>query len=296
MVMPSPYNPRLVSRVMLSPVPRGFLPHVLEAVHPESPELEEAFSRYAAGLTRQLALLTAVLLCAFALLWWPLDAMVLPDQLSRTVFSELRMRGLAVAICTGVAFWVAPVRPVTLGLLAVGFYAWLMGSVGFSLGEMGGPDLGWLANAFVGVLPSAFIPLRFRWRLPATLVIAASLAAGFFVSFPLNQELSGAPGQLSFLAFVVVLTLLIGEFSVRVLRREFFTWTSSQTLRAELATVRSRLAAVEAAAPVMANPPPVTENAAARARREEQQTDLILMALGDLDVGRLESSSDSPVS
>lgn len=198
------------------------LPPLLRSYPRVTPEQERAFGDYAAALTRQLGLLATAIISFFTVAWWPLDAVVMPDAATAAGFGALRARALVVEVVTLVVLLAVSPRPGVATTVAVVSYAALQGVFGYSLGALREPDLAWLADAYLGVVPSAFIPMRLAWRLPATTLIAGALAAGFFAAFPGNLSIPGASGQISFLVFAVLFTVAIGEFSTRVMRRSYF--------------------------------------------------------------------------
>jgi len=221
------------------------LPSMLRTTH-GSPEDEEAFDAYAATLTTQLGLLASIIMLFFTVAWWPLDPIVMPDERHVAIFGDLRVRAMIVELLALVTFGVwRPRGRITL-VLAPLFYAALTGTFAYSLGELGGPDLTWLANAYLGIVPAAFIPIRLRWRVVATALIAASLPLAFFLPFPENWASPTAQGQVSFLVFAALFTVALGELSFRVMRRAFFDRRATDHANAQLAELTDSLSATVA--------------------------------------------------
>lgn len=199
----------------------SLLPPMLRPV-PADPDDERAFADYAAALTRQLGLLTSVVMMAFTAGWWLLDPLVMPDDKNLEVFAWLRVRALVVEVLAlGVFLWV-PMRGPSAFVWATLTYALLLAAFGYSLGELGGPDLSWLANAYLGIVPIALMPVRLPGRVLATSILALALLGAFFLPFPDNRDLPRVAGQVSFAAFAVLLSVVLGEASLRVMRRAFF--------------------------------------------------------------------------
>jgi signal transduction histidine kinase len=194
-----------------------------------------AWKRYAADLTTTYALISSGVLASAVVLWWPLDLVVSPHPEYVEAFFTMRVGLLAVlSAVVGLILWVPWARDHALVLAVVG-YAAVMGVIGYALGQAGGPHLPWLADAFMGVLPSALIPLSLAFRIGATALIAGALAAGFFLPWPWHLENPFAMGQLSFLAFAACFTIAAGELIERTVRRSFFQSRSLERARAGLA-------------------------------------------------------------
>lgn len=219
---------------------QALLPPLLRPV-PATPDDERAFDAYAVSLTRQLGLLSSVVMVAFTAGWWLLDPLVMPDARNMEVFARLRVRALAVEVLAlGVFLWV-PMRGPSAFVWATAAYAGLLAAIGYSLGELGGPDLSWLANAYLGLVPIALMPVRLRGRVAATTTLAIALLGAFFLPFPANQELPRVAGQLSFVVFAVLLTVVLGEASLRITRRAFFERQAASRATERLAKLTDSL-------------------------------------------------------
>lgn len=214
---------------------------LLQPIRGLGPEDEAAFDAYASELTWQLGVLTATLMIVFIVAWWPLDAYVKPDERYEEAFAALRWRALAVDLVGLAALagskWVRHHSLVVAPVL----YGAFLASMGYSLGALGGPDLSWLADAWLGIVPVAFIPLRWGPRLLATSLIGATLPAAFFLPFPENLQAPALAGQLSFCVFAVLFTVAIGELMFRVIRREFFQKRELDRVNAELSALTGSL-------------------------------------------------------
>jgi signal transduction histidine kinase len=217
------------------------LPH-LRAPSDLKPEDEAAFDAHAIALTADYAVLGASFMIVAIIVWWPIDWIVKPDARYLEAFARLRARGLLVELATlGLFLGSSRVRRASLVVGPI-LYAALLGAIGYSLGEMGGAELSWLADAIIGAMPAAVIPLRLGPRVAATMFIGLSLPAGFFLPFPENLRVSTAPGQVSFVVFSLLATILLGELLYRVLRRMFFQQRSLARARAGLAELNASLA------------------------------------------------------
>ncbi|MBT9558793.1 MAG: hypothetical protein IV100_22370 [Myxococcales bacterium] len=174
-------------------------------------EDEAAFTHYARELTVGYAVRATLVLAACVLLWWPVDLLVAPDPRYGQVFSGLRTGFFAIQAWAFVAFSASAfVR--THALVAEVFtYALTMGFLGYALGHLGGPELPWFADTFVGLLPIALIPLSLRARIVALVVVSASLLLGHFLPFPDHIESAYAGGQTSFVVFTAVVSVVVGE-------------------------------------------------------------------------------------
>lgn len=226
------------------------LPSLLRPALAPSADDEAAFQTFALALTAHLGVLGASLMIAAALLWWPLDPWVLGGTVHEAAFGRMRVSILAtlgiglvsiLGLTRGLTRPVRAVRP--LGVLV---YAAMVLSVGEALGTLGhdGVDRGqltWLADAWMGAIPLAFMPLRFRWRVPATLLVVCALAGGFFLPHPGNLQVPGAWAQVSFGAFAGVFSLVVGEATTRVTRRSFFERQALDRANQALAHLTSTL-------------------------------------------------------
>lgn len=205
------------------------------------PEDEAAFRRYRVELTARYATLGPALMILFILVWWPLDGIVMPDARYVGEFAILRTRGLVLESATLALFLGSQrARSASLFLGPVAYGA-LLGCIGYSLGHLGGSDLAWLADAFVGVLPFALFPVRLELRVVATLLVGLCLPVGYFLPFPDNWHSSAVRGQVSFVLFSIVVTTAMGDMLYRVLRRSFFQQRSLQRARVVLAELNASL-------------------------------------------------------
>ncbi|MBT9558152.1 MAG: sensor histidine kinase [Myxococcales bacterium] len=209
-----------------------------------TPEDETAFTHYARELTVGYALRATLVLVVCVLLWWPIDLLVAPDSRYSHVFSGLRVGFLSIQAAAFVAF-VASATVRTHALVAAVFtYGLTMGFLGYALGHLGGPELPWFADTFIGLLPIALIPLSLRARVTALIVVSSSLLAGHFLPFPDHFESAYAGGQASFVVFTAVVSVVVGELIHRTVRRSFFQGRSVARAREALAKANDALTGV----------------------------------------------------
>lgn len=223
------------------------LPPLLQHVPARSADDERAFEAYAAQLTAQLGVLTAAAMLVFTLAWWPVDRLVERAPAHIAAFSTLRTRAVLIEAAGGLAMLRWPWAQRHATTLAAVFFAAFLGSVGHALGALGGAGLGYLADACLGVVPVAFVPMPFSRRVPSTALVGAALAAGFFLPFPANAGVEGAAAQGSFIVFAVLFSLTVGELTERVTRRAFFQRRELDRANASLAALTDSLAAQVAA-------------------------------------------------
>ncbi|MCB9666121.1 MAG: sensor histidine kinase [Alphaproteobacteria bacterium] len=215
------------------------VPSLLRAQPVGSPADEAAFDVYRRAVTKQFGILGSVVMLVATLGWWPLDAWVLPQGADAAAFARMRLHAAGVEV---VALGVMAAIPATSRAVlpaAVLLYAALLGSMGEALGHAGTPEapeaaLPWLADAWIGILPLAFVPLRLGWRVPGTLLVAAALGGGFFAARPGNVDLPGAWAQVSFGLFAVLFSLVVGEGLLRLTRRGFFERLALDRAKSEL--------------------------------------------------------------
>lgn len=215
-------------------------------ITPAAPEDERAFEAWAIALIGQLAIVGALLMIGATAGWWPIDRWVIPGDGPRDAFAAMRTRALVVEVLTLALFaGLAPVRRAALvtGPIA---YALLLFAFGWSLGEAGPVAIPWLADAMIGVVPTALMPLRLARRAVVTPLIAAALGAGFVLARPDNLRAPGTSAQLSFLVFDVLLTMFAGELLYRVLRNAFVQQRVLERATTRLAEVRDSLAGLVA--------------------------------------------------
>lgn len=205
-------------------------------------EDEAAFDRYAVDLTAGYGVLGASFVLAVILVWWPVDRIVRPDGGYVEGFAFMRAWGFLIAAVTLGAFLGSSlVRRAALVAVPL-CHATLLGWIGYSLGRMGGGELSWLADAILGMVPAALLPLRLGPRVMATSFIGLSLTLGFFLPFPENRRAPAAMGQLSFVVFAALTAVALGEVLYRVLRRSFLQQRSIDRARGELAALNASLA------------------------------------------------------
>ncbi len=229
----------------------NLLPPLMHPVAEVGAEGEEAFRDYAAALTRQMGLLTSALITLCILVWWPLDWALMPDAQHIDAFFQLRASAATLMAVAFVALWTTRLRYAPTLIMATGFYAGFLGCIGLALGRLG--VMGWLGDAYLGIVPMALIPMRLRWRIAATSLVGLTLVGGFFGPFPAHLGKLDALGQLSFMVFAVLFTIAVGENSsspsssrARRSRTSPPSWTSTP---APSATTSPRSAPSSARAP-----------------------------------------------
>jgi signal transduction histidine kinase len=215
-----------------------------EAVRP--PEDEAAFDVYAAEVCAQFAVFASVVLLFGTLAWWPLDGVVWPEGRYVTAFFWLRVRASAVELLALALFTTSERARRHSLVVAPLMYVLFVISIGYSLGELGGPDLTWLADAALAVLPPVLLPLRLPARLAVTLAVATALLGSFFLPFAANRAAPTASAQVAFLAFAALSSVLAGELATRLTRQTYFQKRELDQANAALAqltdTLSSRVA------------------------------------------------------
>lgn len=208
---------------------------------------EAAFGVYAAEVTARYGTLTSALLLFCTLAWWPLDAIVKPDERYVAAFTALRIRAALVEATALALFlkssWVRRHARVTAPLL----YLLLVAAFGYSLGALGGPDLTWLADATLAVIPVALLPMRLPTRVLVTVAVAAVLMASFFLPFPANLSAVTAHAQAAYIVFAVLASIAGGVVSTDLTRRAFFQQRELDRSNAALASLTDDLSARVAA-------------------------------------------------
>lgn len=221
------------------------LPTMLRPVPDLTPEDEAAFDQFAAVVARQMGLVAISVMLVATVLWWPLDAWVIPEDQVAT-FGRLRLRTAFVEALTVAVVAVLPPRPGLTIPVGVVCYAAVVGAITYSLGEAPGDiatyDFGWLGDAWLGLVPLAFIPLSLRHRVLTTVFVAAVMASAFFAAGPHLAAAPAAVGQVSFAAFAVLFSVAAGEAMTRVTRRGFFARRSLDRSNAALEALTGNLA------------------------------------------------------
>jgi signal transduction histidine kinase len=218
-------------------------PELLRREPVRSLEDEAAFDAHAAEVTAQFAVLGTVLLAFGTLAWWPLDAVVWPDDRHSTAFTWLRVRACAVEFLSLAVFTGSARARRHALVLAPMMYVLFTVSIGYSLGELGGTNLTWLADAALAVLPPALLPLRLPARVVVTGAVAAALLGGFFLPFPANRDVSTGWAQVAFMAFAMLSSVLAGAAATRLTRRSFFQKRELDQAHAALGQLSEGLAA-----------------------------------------------------
>lgn len=195
------------------------LPSLLPGASADDPNDAAAFEEHAQAHTVRLGTLMTLFMVAATVLWWPLDGLVSTDPRYVGIFRDLRIAALTVEAIALAGFLVlrrAPRAAIPFGIIC---YAAFLAAVGYHLGRL--QDLSLFADAYLGVVPIAVLPVDLRRRIPVTLLIASALPAAYFLPFPDNLEAPNALAQLSFLSFAVLFSVTLGEIVYRVQRREF---------------------------------------------------------------------------
>ncbi len=228
---------RIVNPRYRLPVTPGFLRR--EAARP--PADDAAFDVYAAEVVAQFAVFASLLLLFGTLAWWPLDALVWPEDRFAPAFFWLRVRASAVELLS-LALFIASSHARRHSLVVAPFmYVLFVASIGYSLGELGGPDLTWLADGALAVLPPVLLPLRLRARLVVTAAVAAALMGGFILPFEANRAVPTIAAQVAFLAFASLSSVLAGALATRFTRQNFFQKRELDKANAALARLTDDL-------------------------------------------------------
>ncbi|MFO0649446.1 MAG: sensor histidine kinase [Polyangiales bacterium] len=208
-----------------------------------APHDEAAFDAYAAEVIAQYGTLASALLLFSLLAWWPIDALVKPDARYVVAFAALRTRAAVVAAVSLALFLSSRGVRRRATVAAPVMYVLFVVAIGYSLGALGGPDLTWLADASVAVLPMVLLPLRLPARVFVTTAVAVALMGSFFLPFPANLAAPTARAQVSWVVFVMLASVLAGEASTRLARRAFFQQRELDRTNAALATLTADLSA-----------------------------------------------------
>ncbi|MCB9683028.1 MAG: sensor histidine kinase [Alphaproteobacteria bacterium] len=226
--------------------PSDLLPAFLRAEAVAHADDEAAFVAFSRALTRQLGLLGAVAITVATVAWWPLDAWVLPPGPTADGFARMRLHAIAVELVSLLVFYRASPRAPWIVPAAMGLYAAVLLAFGEGLGAIAAPSAQpsttlWLADAWLGVVPMACLPMPIRWRIPAVAASASALPAGFFLLHPANLALPGALAQLSFGGFAVAFTVVLGEAVWQLLRRMVFERRALDRARGDLERLTATL-------------------------------------------------------
>lgn len=217
------------------------VPH-LTAWRDPTDEDEDALLRFTRELAVDLSFVALMGIVAFQLLWWPLDTWIGPDEHYVVAFSRLRtvVLGQAIAMLALVSF-TAWARRYILCLAPV-MYAVIMLTLGDALGSLGEPGVVWFADANVGLLTLILLPVSLGVRVLVMVANAAALFSGFFLIHPDNLTGALAPGQMSFLLFTTVFSVVMGDVFYRTIRRGFFQQRLLARSQAEVSTLNAELA------------------------------------------------------
>lgn len=217
----------------------NLLPPLMHPVVGVGAEGEAAFLDYAATLTRQMGLLASALITLCIFIWWPLDWALMPNAEHIDAFFQLRASAASLMMVACVAFWTTRLRYGPILIMSTLFYAGFLGCIGLALGRLG--VMGWLGDAYLGIVPMALIPMRFGWRVAATSLVGLALVGAFFGPSPQHLDQFDALGQLSFVVFAVLFTSAVGEISYRLTRRTFFERRALDRTNASLARLTATL-------------------------------------------------------
>ncbi|HND32789.1 MAG TPA: sensor histidine kinase [Myxococcota bacterium] len=215
------------------------VPPLLRPIPIGTAEDEASFTTYSAELLRQVATLGVLTLLAATLLWWPVDFLVFSTPGQVEAFAKLRVQTALISVLSLVIY--AGLKPRGRWSLALAppLYAAMMGGIAYHLGSLG--ELGWLADANLGLIPFALAPLRLGARTVSTLGIAGTMLGCYFLPFPENRQDPQALGQLSFTLFAALYGIVTGEIFYRILRRVFFQQRQTQIANQRLAELRDSL-------------------------------------------------------
>ncbi len=223
---------------------QALVPPLLRTIPVETEADETSFTAYAAELHRQVAILAILTLLGATLLWWPLDWVVFPDSAHVDAFGKLRIQtAIASLVCLGIYAGIRP-RPRWSLALAPPLYAAVMAGITYHLGSLG--DAGLLADANLGLIPFALVPLPLRARSLSILLVTMAMIGCYFLPYPENFQDPRVPAQLSFTLFAALFGIVTGEVFYRILRRVFFQQRQTQVANEHLAELRDSLVATVA--------------------------------------------------
>lgn len=217
------------------------VPH-LTAWKDPTVEDEEALLRFTRELAVDLSFVALVGIVGFQCLWWPLDTWIGPDEHYVAAFSRLRPVVVvqATAMLALVSFTAWARRHILY--LAPAMYAVIMLTLGDALGSLGEAGVVWFADANVGILTLILLPVSLRVRMVVMVANALALFAGFFLFHRENLAGALAPGQMSFLLFTTVFSVVMGDVFYRTIRRGFFQQRLLARSQNEVSTLNAELA------------------------------------------------------
>lgn len=207
-------------------------------------EAAVGLARAQAAVAEALAVPGALFLLAATVVWWPLDAWVMPTGAFEEGFRAMRLRAVAVELVAVIGFVASrELRALAIHVVPLLYTIWV-GLVGEALGGIASDDLTPLADAWMAMVPLVILPQAFAIRLAWVLASAAALVGGYFGLHPAKLEVAGAAMQLSFGVFAVALTAALGEMSYRVFRYGYFQQRARDQANAELAAMTASLATI----------------------------------------------------
>jgi signal transduction histidine kinase len=178
----------------------------------------------------------------FTIAWWPADLLVF-----RRVPQALHPIGADRAVAAASSLAVAFLQP-RFRLFRAHPYLTLGSSPllvclasGYELGKIGGPSTPWFNFPMLLVLTPVVIALTLRQRILTTVLFALALVVGFFGLHPDHFEDPMAPATLSFLVFVVLLSVGSGIVADRIRRRTFLLRRAVERQAGELRDWNERL-------------------------------------------------------
>lgn len=207
-----------------------------------TPDDHRAFDAYMRDWAGHIAMWLPLFFLAVLFVWWPIDHLVAPDAAFVEVFRDMRATAAVAFLVYAAVFRFSAAAREHILLTGSLAYAFALAVVGYSLGRLGPAGLHWLADAYIAVVPAAMIPLPLARRVAATVVVTGALPASYFLLHPENLTAPGAAGQISFAAFAVVLSILIGEVMLRTVRRSFLQGRSIARERARVSQLADTLA------------------------------------------------------
>lgn len=211
---------------------------------PGSPAEEASFAEYRKAVTKVWWPMFGFAMAAAALIWWPTDPIVYPDDpVLRETFGQFRWRVAAVAVAFAVTLPRLPLVARRPEPFAIGAGMALLGLTGWWLGAIGRGDPAWLYYVFLAPFLSMLLLLPLGARAVATALFAASALGGWVAHPGTSFAAPGAAAGASFLVFCCGVAVFFGHALFGLVRRSYHLERRVSAQRGRLAELAGRLEA-----------------------------------------------------